>query len=46
MYAVRVNETKITRGNAFIVHLFTLGDEKNENMTKNYSFGAPHSLNL
>ena len=44
MYAVRINETKITWGNASILDLFGLGGEKNENMTKKPFFcGSPQS---
>ena len=40
MRALRVNETKITLRNAFIVHLFALGGKKNQNIIKEPSFGA------
>ena len=40
MRALRVNETKITSGNVFIVNLFALGNEKNQKITKGPSFGT------
>ena len=41
MRALRVNETKLTSGNAFIVDLFALGGEKkNQNMTKELFLGG------
>ena len=41
MRVLRVNETKVTSGNAFIVHLFTLGGNEESKYDKKASFRAP-----
>ena len=43
--ALKVNETKLTATNAFIVNLFAIEREKkNHNMTRNFSFGTPREV--
>ena len=44
MCTLRINKTKPTSGNAFIVDIFAFGDEKNKNMMKQLSFGAHHRV--
>ena len=41
MFALRVNESKLSSRNAFIVDHFPLGGKYNQNMMKEPSFGAP-----
>ena len=44
MLALRVNETKLTPTSAFIVNLFALESENNQNMIKESSFGTPRRV--
>ena len=41
MFALRVNKSKLSSRNAFIVDHFPLGGKNNQNMMKEPSFGAP-----
>ena len=42
--ALRINETKLTSGSAFIFNLFTLESEKESKKDEEPSFGAPHGV--
>ena len=44
MRTLRVNKTKLSWGNAFIVDHFALGGKKNQNMTKELTFGASYGV--
>ena len=44
MCALRVNKSKLIFRNAFIVNLFALESENNQNMIKKPSFGTPRGL--
>ena len=47
MHALRVNKTKLTPENAFVVDLFPLGDKKESKYDEKTLFcGSPQSLNL
>ena len=44
MHTLRVSEITLTSGNAFIVHLFRSGGEKESKHDKEPSFGASHRV--
>ena len=47
MHVLRVSETKLTPGNAFVVDLFPLGGEKESKYDERTLFcGSPQCLNL